>query len=224
MAAVQAHRMGKSVVLVGPDTHLGGLSASGLGGPTRGQGRHRRPRASSTGASTRVRARRVALAAPKTTATAGKAPPSTATLARWTFEPHVAEEVFEALVWRASRSTAAWLDRTADIEVVDGRIRPSTLAGARFAGDVFIDATYEGDLMAAAGVSYTVGQESNDAYGETLAGVQTRRARSRSSTARSTRVVPGDPSSGCCRASTQARRARRAPATTGSRRAAFGPA
>ncbi len=46
-------------------------------------------------------------------------------------------------------------------------------SGETYIGKVFIDATYEGDLMAASGVSYTVGRESNKKYGETLNGVQT---------------------------------------------------
>jgi hypothetical protein len=48
--------------------------------------------------------------------------------------------------------------------------------GRIFRGKVFIDATYEGDLMAGAGVSYTVGREPNSRYGETLNGVQTKHA------------------------------------------------
>src|SRR5690606_16511572 len=49
-------------------------------------------------------------------------------------------------------------------------------SGKTFRGKMFIDATYEGDLMAAAGVRYHVGREANSQYGETLNGVQTRRA------------------------------------------------
>ena len=46
--------------------------------------------------------------------------------------------------------------------------------GTRFRAEMFIDATYEGDLMAAAGVSWFAGREANAAYGETLNGVQFR--------------------------------------------------
>ena len=49
-------------------------------------------------------------------------------------------------------------------------------SGKEFAGRMFVDATYEGDLMAKAGVSYTVGREANSQYGETLNGVQTKNA------------------------------------------------
>ncbi|MEM9142907.1 MAG: FAD-dependent oxidoreductase, partial [Bacteroidota bacterium] len=54
-----------------------------------------------------------------------------------------------------------------------GQIRSLAMeSGKVFLGKMFIDATYEGDLMAAAGVGYTQGRESNEAYGETLNGVQ----------------------------------------------------
>ena len=70
------------------------------------------------------------------------------------------------------------LDRSpAGVSRKNGRIvSVRTLAGDEWQADVYIDATYEGDLMAAAGVAFTVGREANADYGETLNGVQTRRA------------------------------------------------
>ncbi len=60
-----------------------------------------------------------------------------------------------------------------------------------------MDTTYEGDLMAAAGISFHVGRESNDVYGETINGVQTARARSHQfEYPTDPYVVEGDPSSG----------------------------
>jgi hypothetical protein len=62
---------------------------------------------------------------------------------------------------------------------------------------MFIDATYEGDLMAAAGVTYTTGREPNSMYDETLNGVQVANARSHQfMNDISAYVVPGDPDSG----------------------------
>src|SRR5207248_8936602 len=59
----------------------------------------------------------------------------------------------------------------------DGRITSIRMeSGKRFSGRMFVDATYEGDLMAKAGVSFIVGRESNSRYGETLNGVQTKNA------------------------------------------------
>ena len=70
-------------------------------------------------------------------------------------------------------------------------------SGRAYAGRVFIDATYEGDLMAKAGVSYQVGREANAVYGESLNGVQTRHATSHQWKARvDPYVVPGDARSG----------------------------
>jgi hypothetical protein len=71
------------------------------------------------------------------------------------------------------------------------------LSGKVYTGRMFIDATYEGDLMAAAGVRYTVGREANSTYGETLNGVQITNARSHQfKNDVSGYKVPGDPSSG----------------------------
>jgi hypothetical protein len=95
-----------------------------------------------------------------------------------------------------------WLDRAAGVKKQGGRITSITmLSGRSYAGRMFIDATYEGDLMAAAGVSYTVGRESKAKYGEQWAGVQTGVLHHRHhfgvfDKPMSPYVVPGDPKSG----------------------------
>lgn len=68
---------------------------------------------------------------------------------------------------------------------------PTRAGNARLAARVFIDASYEGDLMAAAGVSYATGRESRDQYGESLAGVRNLRVFDIDPY-----VAPGDPASG----------------------------
>src|SRR5207245_3126379 len=69
------------------------------------------------------------------------------------------------------------LDLSRGVEKSDGRITNLRMeSGKTFSGRMFIDATYEGDLMAKAGVSYVVGREANSQYGETLDGVQTKNA------------------------------------------------
>src|SRR6202011_4267409 len=69
--------------------------------------------------------------------------------------------------------------------------------GESYAGKVFIDATYEGDLMAKAGVSYHVGREANKIYGETLNGVQVKNAVHHQFVKKiDPYVKPGDPTSG----------------------------
>jgi hypothetical protein len=92
----------------------------------------------------------------------------------WSYEPHVAARVFGALLHEAHvvLYLNKHLDRTQPPELEGDRIAALRMTdGTRLAGRVFIDATYEGDLMAAAGVPFSVGRESIAAYGESLAGV-----------------------------------------------------
>ncbi|MEW6249348.1 MAG: FAD-dependent oxidoreductase [Planctomycetota bacterium] len=211
IAAVKAARMGRSVVLIEPGQHLGGMSSSGLGATDIGN-------KAAIGGLAREFYRRVG-------AKYGQAE-------AWKFEPHVAEEVFADLVWEAGVPVAFGerLERRPDDAVP--RLPPGTLlrvtatrargvrfvkraggsgdaprairidalvmeSGRAFRGRVFIDATYEGDLLAAAGVSYTIGRESNATYGETLNGVQVGNATKHQFVKEvDPYVVPGDPASG----------------------------
>ena len=180
VAAVQAAKMGKSVILVGPDRHLGGLTSSGLGytdsGNTQAVGGLAREfyqrvyRYYSAGSAWRWQ---------KISEFKNEGQGSRSRVdseeSMWTFEPHVAEEIFDA--WLAEHKVPVyrneWLDRENGVVKKDGRIVSATmLSGRTFVAKVFIDATYEGDLMAAAGVSYHVGRESCSVYGETWNGVQ----------------------------------------------------
>jgi hypothetical protein len=95
-----------------------------------------------------------------------------------------------------------WLDRGKGVKTSRGRIISITmLSGKTYRGKIFIDATYEGDLMAAAGVDYHVGREAQSVYGEQWNGVQTGVLHHRHhfgvlKERISPYVVPGDPSSG----------------------------
>ncbi len=179
-AAVQASRMGQSVVLVAPEQHLGGLSSSGLGWTDTGN-------KAVIGGLAREFYHRVWQHYQSPEAwkwqtreeygNRGQGTPAVDGEQRtmWIFEPHVAERVFEDLI--AEHGVVVrhreWLDRESGVAVEDGRIRSiTTMDGSMFAGSAFIDATYEGDLMAAAGVSYRVGREGTDEFGEEWAGVQ----------------------------------------------------
>ncbi len=204
-AAVQAKRMGKSVAVVSPDRHLGGLSSGGLGFTDTGD-------KSVIGGIAREFYHRVWRHYRQPSAwkwekrseygNRGQGTPAIDGRERtmWIFEPHVAESVFEALVTAHQIEVFRdeWLDREGGVAKRGTRIEQiTTLSGKTFAGAMFIDATYEGDLLAAAGVSYFVGRESNDKYGETLNGVQIENARKHQFTAPiDPYVVPGDPSSG----------------------------
>ncbi len=208
-AAVQAKIMGKTVVIVSPDRHLGGLSSGGLGFTDTGN-------KAVIGGLAREFYHRVWKHYDRPAAwkwekreeygNKGQGTPAIDGEQRtmWIFEPHVAEQVFEEMIKEHKIPTHRneWLDRRNGVKKDGSRIISiTTLSGKRYAGKMFIDATYEGDLMAASGVDYHVGREANSVYGEKWNGVQTGVLHHRhhfGAVARkiSPYVVPGDPSSG----------------------------
>ncbi len=198
-AAVQTKRMGKSAIIIEPGKHLGGLTSGGLGMTDSGN------KAVIGGIARefyqRVKKHYDQPSALKHEKREGYALFRPADDAMWTFEPHVAEMIFEQLVVEHDIVVVRQqrLNRETGVRKSGQRITSITMeSGEVYRGRMFIDATYEGDLMAAAGVTYTVGRESNDAYGETLNGVQ------KSENKHNHRfivnvdpyVVPGDPASG----------------------------
>ena len=180
-AAVQASKLGKSVAIVAPSKHLGGMSSGGLGFTDIGDRRvigglarqfyervyqyYQRPEAWTQ--ETHEEFKKKDLAWRKTIE---------AEKAMWVFEPHVAESIFDKFISENDISVYRdeWLDRENGVQKDGTTIQSiTTLSGKTFSGKVFLDTTYEGDLLAAAGVSYHVGRESNETYGETWNGVQT---------------------------------------------------
>ena len=202
-AAVEVARMGKSVVIISPDHHLGGMSANGLGWTDIGD-------RDSIGGLSREFYNRVYShyldSSAWTTQTRqnyinnSSLDPDTARQMMFTFEPKVTKQIFTDLVTEANVPVVAGrLDRTAGGVTMSGNRIASirTVGGTTYAGKAFIDATYEGDLLAAAGVSYTIGREANSQYGETLNGIQTARAtKNQLSGAIDPYIVPGNPASG----------------------------
>lgn len=205
-AAVQTAKMGKSVVIVSPDRHLGGLSSGGLGFTDTGNKAvigglsrefyHRVWKHYQQPEAWRWQTR-------ESFGNKGQGTPAIDGQWRtmWVFEPHVAEKVFDQ--WIAEHGIAvvrdAWLDREKGVKKEGRRIVSiATLDGRVFRGRVFLDATYEGDLMAAAGVDYHVGREGRDVYGEQWAGVQTGVFHHAHYFKKPVDpyVVPGDPTSG----------------------------
>ena len=91
---------------------------------------------------------------------------------------------FRATRRRQSRKDGA---RITEITTVDGNV---------YRGKMFIDATYEGDLMAKAGVSYRVGREANAEYDETLNGIRGETPKNQIYDSVDPYIVPGDPASG----------------------------
>ncbi|CCH52056.1 hypothetical protein BN8_01029 [Fibrisoma limi BUZ 3] len=182
MAAVQVKKMGKSVIVVSPEKHLGGLSSGGLGFTDTGN-------KEVIGGLSRQFYQRLYNHYQQSESwkwqkrdeygNKGQGTPAIDGNARtmWIFEPHAAEKVFEDFV-KENKITIyrdEWLDRSAKgISKKSGGIQSfRTLSGNVYEGKMFIDATYEGDLMAAAGVRYHVGREANSVYGEKWNGVQT---------------------------------------------------
>ena len=204
-AAVQVKSMGKTVVVVSPDKYLGGLSSSGLGWTDSGKKEaiggvardfyHRVWRHYQSVDSWRWQKM-------DEYGNRGQGAPAIDGDRRtmWIFEPHVAGLIFESWVKENELEVYRdeWLDREKGVNKEGAKIRSiSTLSGNTYQGSVFLDCTYEGDLMASSGVSYFVGRESNSVYGESLSGVQIKRARSHQFKGRvDPFVIKGDPSSG----------------------------
>jgi hypothetical protein len=175
VAAVQASRMGKSVVLLEFGKHLGGLSSGGLGQTDVGN-------KAAIGGISRDFYRRVGQHYGKSE--------------QWTFEPHVAEDIFNQMI--AEENIPVYFEqRLASVEKVGARIVKITMEnGNVIRAKMFIDATYEGDLIAKAGVSYHVGREANSFFGETLNGIRAETWGNQFSVGVDPYVVPGNPASG----------------------------
>jgi hypothetical protein len=181
IAAVEAVQSGKTVLIVSPDKHLGGLTAGGLGYTDTGN-------KAVIGGLARDFYHRVykhyndsaAWVWQKHSEYGNKGQGTVAmdgeNRTMWIFEPHVAERIFEEYVTENNITVFRdeWLNRETGVVKNEGKIISiTTLTGKTFSGKIFIDATYEGDLMAAAGVSYHVGRESTTQYNEQWNGVQT---------------------------------------------------
>jgi len=179
-SAVQVKKMGKSVIIVSPDKHLGGLSSGGLGFTDTGN-------KAVIGGLARDFYHRIYMHYQKPEAwkqqkqseygNKGQGTPAMDGENRtmWIFEPHAAEQVFEDYVKEFGIEVVRdeWLDRAKGVKKDGDKITAiTTLSGKTYEGKMFIDATYEGDLMAAAGCDYHVGREANSVYGEEHNGIQ----------------------------------------------------
>ncbi|MFS0723429.1 FAD-dependent oxidoreductase [Paenibacillus sp. 1P07SE] len=156
VAALQAKLMGKSVVVIEQGRRIGGLTSGGLGDTDVGM-------KEAIGGLSLEFYRRVARKYGQDGAC-------------WLFEPKIALEVL--LEWVQESGIEVVYGERLDLK--DGVTKQGTEiiavrmeSGKVYNGRMFIDATYEGDLMAKAGVSYVVGRESNAQYGETLNGIHT---------------------------------------------------
>ena len=174
-AAVQAARMGKKAVIVEFSDHLGGLSSGGLGATDIGN-------KAAIGGISREFYRRLGQ--------------HYGNDENWTFEPSAAEKVLEDFI---RENSIPVFRRQHLVKVVkDGTtIREIHMdSGAVFRAKIFLDATYEGDLLAMAGVSFHAGREANRVYHETLNGVRFGHPNHNFHTWVDPYVRPGDPASG----------------------------
>jgi len=204
--AVQVVRMGKSVIIVSPDIHLGGLSAGGLGFTDTGNKEviggisrefyHRVWKYYQTDEAWKWQEK-------SAYGNKGQGTPAIDGENRtmWIFEPHVAEQVFDDFISdnKIKLYRDEWLDRSGGIEMDKNAIKSiKTLSDKVFKGKIFIDATYEGDLMALANVDFHVGREANSVYGEEWNGIQVGVLHHghHMKTNIDPYIIPGDPSSG----------------------------
>lgn len=178
-AAIQAKRMGKSVILIEPSSRIGGLTTGGLGQTDIGnkaaiggislefyegiKNYYNNPDNWNWQSKTEYQ-------------DGGQTQTKIGESSMWTFEPSTALKVYMDFIRNENIELVSnrQLNRTNGVTVIDGKITSiKMLSGEVYHGKMFIDASYEGDLMAAAGVSYTVGRESNEIYNETMNGVNT---------------------------------------------------
>jgi len=203
-AAVQAARMGRTAVIAEFGSHVGGVTSGGLGATDIGNKAaiggiarefyHRIALHYADNNAWRFEQREEYFAKRGGRSTVRELSSPEATL--WTFEPHVAEDIFFQMLNEA-KVAVYFQQRLASVKKEAGRIREIAMENGKvYRARMFIDATYEGDLMAKAGVSYTVGREGNTNYNETLNGIRAETPKHEFAVAVDPYLKPGDPDSG----------------------------
>lgn len=206
-AAIQAARLKQSVVLLSPTAHIGGVATAGLtatdmnrstviGGIAREFYQkiyeHYLPPSA-----WRNQTRDEFFELSKKRTYTGK---NDALRMQWVYESHVAEKILAAMLRQAGVEVVRQrrlAETPSAVELVQGRIVAlRTENGARYTGRMFIDASYEGDLMARAGVSHLVGREGNHDFGETLNGIRLAGVVGAGERSIDPWIRPGDPDSG----------------------------
>lgn len=197
VAAIAAAKAGRSVLLIEPGRHLGGMTTGGLGFTDIGN-------KLAIGGLSREFYKQLGKHYGKDES--------------WVFEPHVAEKLFHDLINEANANgekiRVLLNHRIAEADVKDATLRRIMVervpAGPRnepghpdhveehlpIEAAMFIDCGYEGDLMAAAKVSYTVGREAAAQYGEPLNGIRPQTPKHQFLAPTDPYKKPGDPSSG----------------------------
>lgn len=172
-AAIQLAKMGKKVALLEPTRHIGGINVDGLGASDIDNHPEFQDSVAIGGLALEFY-RRIARVYNRIDDFDKALKDGEKKHALWRFEPHVAEKVI--LDWlreyRIDLFTAAVLSESKRaVEIADGRLASVRTSRGKFKARVFIDATIEGDLIAGAGIDYSVGREDNSEYGESRNGI-----------------------------------------------------
>ena len=204
VAAVQSARHGKSVVLLEPRDNVGGATSGGLGATDIGNKdvigglsrefyqRVAEHYANDESWTWETREHFFANRSKRTKLEEVRGPNAS----MWTFEPHVAERILDEMLSEAGVQIE-YQQRLSLVQKQEARITEITMeSGDTIRAKVFIDTTYEGDLMAMSGVSYRVGRETNCLYNETLNGIRDETPKNQIYGSVDPYIVPGDPSSG----------------------------
>ncbi|MCM2373873.1 FAD-dependent oxidoreductase [Rhodopirellula sp. ICT_H3.1] len=204
VAAVQVARMNRSVVLLEPGRHIGGMTSGGLGATDIGNKdvigglsrefyrRVAKHYAQDSAWIHETREEFFANRSKRTTLEEVSGPDAT----MWTFEPHVADKIFNEMLHEEGVVVVRG-QKVVDVNMDGQRIVSIAMQdGETYQAKMFIDASYEGDLMARAGVTYRVGREGNAEYDETLNGIRDRTPKNQIYDSVDPYVSPGDPSSG----------------------------
>ncbi len=177
-AAIQTARSGKSVILIEPTHRLGGLTTGGLGQTDIGNKQviggiarefYRNIKEHYKDSANWVWQKKSEYK------DGGQTRSQKGEDAMWTFEPSAALKVYQNMIENHKIEVVynQRLNRETGVSKIANTINAITMeSGKTYHGKVFIDATYEGDLLAAAEISYMVGREPNAQYGETLNGIQ----------------------------------------------------
>ncbi len=172
IAAIQAARMNHTVLLIEPSSHLGGMTTGGL--VWTDYGIEETIGGLAADFYSRIRDHYSKESAWKVDDPFRESIMSRSEQFMKSFEPHVADSVFRSILKEAAIEVLMGERLLSDEGVIreGNRIKAIRLeSGSIYSGNMFIDATYEGDLMAQAGVSYHVGREPKSQYHESLAGV-----------------------------------------------------
>lgn len=205
-AAMQAARMGKSVLLVSTNDHVGGMATSGLtatdlnnyriaGGITKEFYQKIYTHYLKADA-WKAENRATYFERSKKRTYSGK---NDSLRIQWVYESSVGEQIFREMLKEAGVDVLfkSPLDLEKKPVMKDRKIQRIWLqTGVQIAARMFIDASYEGDLLHMAGISYKVGREPNSQYGETMNGIRLGPVVGRDSLSIDPYIRPGDPSSG----------------------------